>query len=125
MLRILCIGDIVGRPGREAIQSQLGSIKTQYNIDFTVANIENSASGFGFTRPVYNELCNRRIDAFTSGNHVFDKKDVLTASFGQLIFQAARLASDGECFRLTPQKLPLSTQLGACLWGSRIVHFSG
>lgn len=76
-LNILCIGDIVGRPGRTVLQSYLTQIQKKYRIHFTIANIENSSGGFGVTDKVYKELKLLPIQAFTSGNHIYDKKEIL------------------------------------------------
>ena len=76
-MNILCLGDIVGQPGRDILTQELSSIQSHHNIDFTVANIENAAAGFGFNQKIYNELLALNIDAFTSGNHVYAKRDVM------------------------------------------------
>lgn len=75
--RILFIGDIVGRPGRQILKSSFEDLKKQYEIDITIANVENAAGGFGCTIPVYNELLELGIDLFTSGNHIYDQKDMV------------------------------------------------
>ena len=67
----------MGRPGRELLNSQLRRLQNDLRIDFTIANIENAASGFGVTKKVYDELTYLAIDAFTGGNHIYDKKDVI------------------------------------------------
>lgn len=74
---ILCLGDIVGHPGRAILQKKLGDIVTEFDIDFIVANIENSAAGFGFNSKLYNEFILMNMDAFTSGNHVYSKREVM------------------------------------------------
>ncbi len=71
------MGDIVGHPGRNILQSKLIGIQDEYNVDFTIANIENSASGFGFNNKIYHEFLHMKMDAFTSGNHVYAKREVL------------------------------------------------
>ena len=76
-MNILCIGDIVGQPGRDVLERYLSDIQRRYEIDFTIANLENAASGFGITHKVYNELASLGIDAFTSGNHIYDKREVM------------------------------------------------
>ena len=74
---ILCLGDIVGQPGRHILDSKLNQIQSEFNIDFTIANIENSASGFGFNNKLYHEFIQMKMDAFTSGNHVYAKREVI------------------------------------------------
>ena len=74
---ILCLGDIVGHPGRQILDEQLEGIRNEFNIDFVIANIENSASGFGFSNKLYHEFIHMKMDAFTSGNHVYAKREVI------------------------------------------------
>jgi metallophosphoesterase (TIGR00282 family) len=76
ILNILFIGDIIGRPGRRAVTELLPGIKGEYGIGFTVANCENSAGGFGVTEKIVGELTELGIDALTSGNHIWDRRDV-------------------------------------------------
>ena len=68
-MNILFVGDIVGRAGRRAVRIFLDDIKTEYEIDFVIANGENSAGGFGLTKKVAAELYGYGIDFFTMGNH--------------------------------------------------------
>jgi len=74
--RILFIGDVVGAPGRMALERRLNEVQKQYNIDFIIANAENSADGFGMSRLAYNELSAFGVDAFTMGNHTWDNKEL-------------------------------------------------
>lgn len=74
-MKILFIGDIVGRPGRTVIKKNLKDIKQEFDIDFVIANGENLASGLGMTEPTYKEMKEAGIDFFTSGNHIWTKKD--------------------------------------------------
>jgi metallophosphoesterase (TIGR00282 family) len=71
------IGDIVGKPGRAAIRSVLPGLREFYNIDLVVANGENASGGFGLTLEVARELLSEGIDVLTSGNHIWDQKDIL------------------------------------------------
>lgn len=73
-MKVLFIGDISGRPGREVIKEVLPGIKKQNDIDFIIANMENSAGGRGVTKRIINELQGYGIDFFTSGEHVWDQK---------------------------------------------------
>lgn len=73
-MRIAFIGDIVGRPGRKIIKEYLSKIRTEYNIDFVIANGENASHGFGLTIKNCDELLKAGIDVITGGNHSFDKK---------------------------------------------------
>jgi 2',3'-cyclic-nucleotide 2'-phosphodiesterase len=76
-MKVLFIGDVVGKPGRRAVRELLPRIVNDREIDFVVANCENAASGFGVTREIVEELFDDRIDVLTSGNHIWDKKEVL------------------------------------------------
>lgn len=75
-MRVLAIGDIVGRPGRRIVREKLPELKREFEVDFVVANVENAAGGFGVTPEVARELLEAGIDVLTSGNHIFDKKEV-------------------------------------------------
>ena len=76
-MRILFIGDIVGRPGRQLVRLGLGAIVSRHEIDFVVANGENAAAGFGITREIGDELLGLGVEVLTSGNHIWDKKEAL------------------------------------------------
>lgn len=74
-MKILFIGDIVGRPGRQMITRHLASLVDRHLIDLVIANAENAAAGFGVTPDVVAELFDAGIDVLTTGNHVWDKKE--------------------------------------------------
>lgn len=76
-MKILFIGDIFGRPGRIVCSRVLPTIKQEQQIDFVIANGENAAGGFGITPPVINELKLLGIDCITSGNHLWDQKEII------------------------------------------------
>ncbi len=76
-LRLLFIGDIVGRPGRDLIKQGLASLIDHHSIDLVIANAENAAAGFGITREIGDQLLEAGIDVLTSGNHIWDKKEAL------------------------------------------------
>lgn len=69
------IGDVVGRPGRRAVKDNLAHIRDSFGISFVLANAENVAGGVGVTRETAGELFSYGVDALTSGNHVWDKKE--------------------------------------------------
>jgi 2',3'-cyclic-nucleotide 2'-phosphodiesterase len=75
MINILYIGDVVGQPGRKALHQKLNHVVDREKIDFTIVNIENAAGGFGVTEAIMEELSELPINAYTSGNHIWDKKD--------------------------------------------------
>jgi 2',3'-cyclic-nucleotide 2'-phosphodiesterase len=77
MTRLLFIGDIVGRPGRELIKVGLAPLVEHHAADFVIANGENAAAGFGITRDIGDQLLESGIDVLTSGNHIWDKKEAL------------------------------------------------
>ena len=74
IIKILFFGDITGRAGRTAVKNYLASLSDKP--DFVIANIENASHGFGLTKKNYEELNSCGIDCFTSGNHIWDKKDI-------------------------------------------------
>ncbi len=76
-MKILFIGDIVGRPGREMIKEYLHRLKEEYKIDFVIANYENASHGFGLTSKNAKELFGYGIDCMTGGNHTWDKKEII------------------------------------------------
>ena len=77
-MKILFIGDIVGKPGRAAVKVLLPRIIERYKTDFIIANGENAASGFGITESTGRELFASGIDVLTSGNHIWDKKEAIS-----------------------------------------------
>ncbi|MCK4738531.1 MAG: TIGR00282 family metallophosphoesterase [Deltaproteobacteria bacterium] len=76
-LNILFIGDLIGSPGRDAFAKLLPSLRERYSPDVVIVNGENSAGGFGITAPIYEELLSVGADVITSGNHIWDKKEIL------------------------------------------------
>lgn len=72
-MKVLFLGDIIGKPGRRSVRKFLSKKKEEF--DFVIANVENSAGGFGITGPVFEELKEMGVDFMTSGNHIWDKKD--------------------------------------------------
>jgi metallophosphoesterase (TIGR00282 family) len=76
-VRILFIGDIVGKPGRELVRRGLATLVDHHNIDFVIANAENAAAGFGITREIGEQLLDWGVEVMTSGNHIWDKKEAL------------------------------------------------
>ncbi len=76
-MKVLFIGDIVGKPGRKAVNTLLPGIVGQHGVDIVIANCENAAGGFGVTRKIVDEFYHNEIDILTSGNHIWDKKDTV------------------------------------------------
>lgn len=75
-IKIIFFGDMVGKPGRYAVRDFLAQNKEKY--DFVVANVENASHGFGLTEKNYNDLIEYGVDCMTSGNHIWDKRDIFT-----------------------------------------------
>jgi 2',3'-cyclic-nucleotide 2'-phosphodiesterase len=76
-MRMLFLGDVVGRPGRTAIIETLPVLRERYGADFVVVNGENAAGGFGITEQILTELLDAGADVVTSGNHVWDQREAL------------------------------------------------
>ena len=75
-MNILFIGDVVGSPGRRALERGLLPLIDRRKVDFTIVNIENAAGGFGLTVELFGELSKLPIDVFSSGNHIWDKREI-------------------------------------------------
>jgi 2',3'-cyclic-nucleotide 2'-phosphodiesterase len=76
-LRLLFVGDIVGRSGRAAVTARLPGLIADWKLDCVIVNGENAAGGFGITEPIYNELIDAGADAITGGNHSWDQREAL------------------------------------------------
>ena len=76
-LNILCIGDIVGRPGRRIIADKLKAVVKEYSIDCVIANAENAAGGSGLTPQIYNKLLRYGVHLVTLGDHTYRKRDII------------------------------------------------
>ena len=71
------VGDVYGEPGRAAVQKLLPKLKQEHQIDFTVVNVENAAGGFGVTATIARAFLDQGVDVMTSGNHIWDKKEIV------------------------------------------------
>ena len=76
-MRLLFLGDIMGRTGREAVVGRLPSLRRDLGLDFVIANAENAAGGFGITEAIAFELFEAGVDCITTGNHAFDQQKEL------------------------------------------------
>jgi metallophosphoesterase (TIGR00282 family) len=74
---ILAIGDVVGKPGRQAIHDLVPDLRKEYGIDLVIANGENAAGGFGLTVATAQELIDDGVDVITSGNHIWAQKEII------------------------------------------------
>ena len=77
MTTILFIGDIVGRPGRELVRRAVPALIARHHINLVIANVENSAAGFGVTPDIAEDLLSFGVQVMTGGNHTWDKKEIL------------------------------------------------
>ena len=76
-MKILCIGDIIGKPGRRAVKEILPALKLGLSVDVVIANGENASGGIGLTPDVAEELFSYGVDAITSGNHIWSQSEIL------------------------------------------------
>ncbi len=77
MIRLLFIGDVVGRSGRAAVLEQVPLLRPNWRLDFVIVNGENAAGGFGLTEAIFEEFLAVGVDAVTLGNHAFDQRELL------------------------------------------------
>jgi metallophosphoesterase (TIGR00282 family) len=77
LMNILIIGDIVGSPGRGIMKRALSRVFRHWDVDYCIANVENAAGGFGITREICDELLALGVDCMTSGNHIWDKREIV------------------------------------------------
>jgi len=76
-MKVIIIGDVVGKPGRQILRESLRQLKAQHEAEFVVANVENAADGAGVVPKVGDEILSAGVDVMTSGNHIYDKKEVI------------------------------------------------
>jgi calcineurin-like phosphoesterase len=112
-MKILFVGDVVGKVGRRVLKQLLPRVISELSPDFVVVNVENAAGGFGLTAEVWKELASLPVDVFTSGNHIWDKKE--TAS---LLDHEPRLLRPANSPRATPDAafVCCPADKTACLW---------
>ena len=75
-MKILFLGDVVGRPGRDALEKYLPRLRSEYDLSFVVVNGENAAHGFGITAQISHEFFEMGVDCITTGNHIWDQREV-------------------------------------------------
>jgi metallophosphoesterase (TIGR00282 family) len=78
-VRILMVGDVIGRPGRRAVRALLPGLRQEYAIDLIIANGENAAGGIGITTQTADELFESDVDVITSGNHIWAQREIIPA----------------------------------------------
>ena len=109
-MKVLFIGDIVGKPGREAVSVLVAQLRKESSLDFVIANAENAAAGSGITRGVAKELFDAGVDVITSGDHIWKKRDIFELLIDERrILRPANYPPDtpGEGFGVfeTPKRL--------------------
>ena len=77
-MRVLFVGDIVGRNARNFVQEKIVNLKSQLQLDAIIVNVENAAGGFGVTPAICDDFFNAGADVLTTGNHVWDKREIIT-----------------------------------------------
>ena len=82
-VKVLMVGDVIGEPGRRALARRLRELIDRHAVDYTVVNVENMAGGFGVTGPTCREVLDLGADVLTSGNHIWDKREVLEVLPGE------------------------------------------
>ncbi|GJM02223.1 MAG: metallophosphoesterase [Rhodomicrobium sp.] len=76
-MRVLFLGDVVGRAGRQAVIDQLPGLRERYELDFVIVNGDNAAGGFGITEEILNSFLDAGADVVTGGDHIWDQRDAL------------------------------------------------
>jgi metallophosphoesterase (TIGR00282 family) len=76
-LTVLCVGDVFGEPGRKAVHTLLPRLRKEHEADLAVVNVENAAAGFGVTPLIARTFLEHGVDVMTSGNHIWDKKEIV------------------------------------------------
>jgi 2',3'-cyclic-nucleotide 2'-phosphodiesterase len=76
-LTVLCVGDVFGEPGRKAVHALLPRLRKQHELDLVIVNVENAAAGFGVTPQIARSFLEHGVDVMTSGNHIWDKKEII------------------------------------------------
>jgi len=118
-LRILCLGDIVGRPGRQVVHQRLPQLVRQHNVDLVIANAENIAGGSGITTNLFHKVRAYGVDVVTLGDHVYKKADIIpTMQTSERIVRPANLAASAAGRGFTVVTTNSGVQVGVfCLLG--------
>jgi 2',3'-cyclic-nucleotide 2'-phosphodiesterase len=124
-LRILCLGDIVGRPGRQILHQKLPELIRQRAIDLVVANAENIAGGSGITANLFNKIRSYGVDVVTLGDHIYRRADIIpTMQTSERIVRPANLANSaaGRPFTVVQTNNGVSVAV-FCLLGRIFMNF--
>ena len=101
-LRILCLGDVVGRPGRQVLHQKLATLVREKHVDLVVANAENVAGGSGITANLFNKIRSYGVDIVTLGDHLYRRADIIpTMQNSERIVRPANLARAAAGRRFT------------------------
>src|SRR5204863_4800177 len=93
-LRVLCLGDVVGRPGRQVIHQKLPGLVRERDVHLVVANAENIAGGSGITQNLFNKIRSYGVDVVTLGDHIYKKQDIVsTLQNSERIVRPANLSA--------------------------------
>lgn len=104
-MRILFIGDIVGKPGRRIIRQTLAEVRQREELNFVIANAENAANGSGITSEIFQELLDSQVDCLTAGDHIYRRKEIIpTLETRSEIVKPANFpaTSPGRCWTVLP-----------------------
>ncbi len=118
-VRILCLGDVVGRPGRQVVHQKLPALIKQRQVDLVIANAENIAGGSGITQNLFNKIRSYGVDVVTLGDHVYRKSDIVpTLQASERIVRPANLSPNAAGRRFTVVQTNGGVQVGVfCLLG--------
>jgi len=121
-LRLLFIGDVIGRAGRAALLARLPRLRQLWALDFVVVNGENAAGGFGITETICDEFLQAGADCVTLGNHAFDQREALVFIERQPRRQARRDAEQISIRRRAANRSSWSMCRAACSWTNSTTH---
>ncbi len=119
-LNVLCIGDVVGKPGRRMLADHLGELIRQREIDLVVVNAENAAGGSGITNEMFKKLLHYGVDVVTLGDHVYRRKEIAISLINSKpIVRPANLSAQaaGKTWTVVPTKSGKAQAAVACLLG--------
>ena len=125
-VNVLFVSDVVGRPGRRAVRTLVPELRERYDIHLCVANGENAAAGFGLTLEIAEDLFDHGVDVLTSGNHLWDRKEIVPVLDRQTsILRPANYPDGAPGCRVAVPNLPDGTSVGVfCLQGRVFLHDS-
>ena len=126
-INILCIGDVVGKPGRRVLADRLGGLIAQHQVELVVCNAENAAGGSGLTPQIFAKLLNCGVDVVTLGDHVYRKREIIaTLETSDRIVRPGNLAAAaaGKRWTIVPTKSGGYNVAVACVLGQMYMRSS-